>query len=329
MSASEAEELARLLSDSTRRVTPAAFPRPTDRATEPGLYAWFADAAGAAALSRGLATRIVPGLVYAGEAGAGSSAASLSSRIRRNHLGGNIYGSTFRFTLAAVLARELGLQPAGGKALATDGEERLSRWMRDHLTVAIAPLPERARLGMLEDQVLSRLDPPLNLEGMPRSPVRAALSAMRKSLLRTGSAELPTAPPVPRRIPPRPSPPARLTGVPPAGPAPDVAAHLDGLVGRTIPTMTGRPNRILAVEGARVLVGTGRSPEGAAVGIADIQVAANRLYAEGSIDISVESVGHRSAFIGAVLATLPGALVELRPRRILLDTFPGAEVAPT
>lgn len=38
--------------------------------------------------------------------------------------------------------------------------------------------------------------------------------------------------------------------------------HLESLVGKTISTMAGRPNRILRVSGDKVFVATGRSPEG-------------------------------------------------------------------
>ena len=53
---------------------------------------------------------------------------------------------------------------------------------------------------------------------------------------------------------------------------------------------------------------TARSPTGQPVPIAWVQHALDRLAADGEIEISVESVGYRSAFIGAVL----GALVALR-----------------
>lgn len=45
----------------------------------------------------------------------------------------------------------------------------------------------------------------------------------------------------------------------------------------------------------------------------------DRLRRDGQIEISVESVGHRSAFVSAVLATLPGARTETNPRRVILN----------
>jgi hypothetical protein len=83
--------------------------------------------------------------------------------------------------------------------------------------------------------------------------------------------------------------------------------YLETLVGRTIKTYRGRPNVILGVKGPDVLVGTSRSPSGQPVPIAWVQSAIDRLTTEGEVEVSVESLGHRSAFVGAVLATLPGA----------------------
>lgn len=56
-----------------------------------------------------------------------------------------------------------------------------------------------------------------------------------------------------------------------------------------------------------MIVGTERSPKGRPVSIADVQAAMELLEQDGEVMIDVETVGHRSAFIGAVLASLPGA----------------------
>jgi hypothetical protein len=57
--------------------------------------------------------------------------------------------------------------------------------------------------------------------------------------------------------------------------------------------------------------------------------AIERLRAAGEVDIDVRSVGYRSAFIGAVLVTLPGAFVDpMHTRVIRLGGFPvGTAVA--
>jgi hypothetical protein len=92
---------------------------------------------------------------------------------------------------------------------------------------------------------------------------------------------------------------------------PDARAYLERLVGQTIPTITGYPNTILAVRGDDVFVRTKdtKNPEmGEKVSIESVQVAINTLYANGRIGINTTEATHRSAFIGAVLSTLPGAV---------------------
>jgi hypothetical protein len=71
------------------------------------------------------------------------------------------------------------------------------------------------------------------------------------------------------------------------------------------------------VESDRVLVGTLRSPKGKPVPIADVQAAMDLLERDGEVVIDVETVGYRSAFIGAVLASLPGATTAASPLRVI------------
>jgi hypothetical protein len=104
-----------------------------------------------------------------------------------------------------------------------------------------------------------------------------------------------------------------------AASTPDARAYLRSLIGRTIPTLTGRPNTILDVGERDVVVGTERSSDGQPVPIEWVQDAMERFQRDGEVDISVDSVGHRSAFVGAVLASLPGTRAELDPRRVVLS----------
>lgn len=175
------EAVAARLLDEANRIAAAAFVGGAGAAAgEPGLYAWFVDVEGATQLSEGAAQSILAGLVYAGQAGAGTSSATLASRIGRNHIGGTITRSTFRMTLASLLAGRLGLRDDGGRQLAGDGEARLTAWIRQHLSLAIVAAPDRARLAALEDAVLERLDPPLNLQGMAPTNLRRTISARRR-----------------------------------------------------------------------------------------------------------------------------------------------------
>jgi hypothetical protein len=160
---------------------------------EPGLHAWWVDGCGAADLSIGLGAGIVPGRIYAGQAGAtrrpsgAPSDATLASRIRRQHLEGNVRGSTFRLTLASALSRTLALVAVGPRALAPGGEQRLSMWMRLHLGIAVFPYPDPDALRDLEAAVVGCLDPRLNLLGVAASSTRELVEAARRKLLHPGA----------------------------------------------------------------------------------------------------------------------------------------------
>jgi hypothetical protein len=149
-------------------------------ADRPGLYSWWVDEVGAAALSRGLGLPVVAGLIYTGLAGATRwpsgqrSKNTLWLRIATMHLAGNHEFSTFRRTLGAILAAESG---------STDiDEQALSEWMRAHLRVITVSLDDRDELGRLEKRVLAALDPPLNLQSMVPTPVRRRLRELRRGL---------------------------------------------------------------------------------------------------------------------------------------------------
>jgi hypothetical protein len=99
----------------------------------------------------------------------------------------------------------------------------------------------------------------------------------------------------------------------------DARKHLQTLVGKTIRTLTGRPNVVLRLEGDSVIVGTSRSPSGQPVPIKEVQNAMDGLAEKKELAIEVSTVGYRSAFIGAVLSTLPGVRVVPGTRRVRLS----------
>lgn len=167
------------LTDPGRGFWPADFVARHDPAWRtPGLYSWWVDAIGAAELSAGLGHPVSPGLIYAGQAGATravsarSSSNTLWGRIRGMHLGGRHEFSTFRRTLGAVLAAVNGDT--------TIDEQKLTDWMHAHLRVIPVPTDDGDTLDALETEVLSQLDPPLNLAKMPRTPLRARLTELRR-----------------------------------------------------------------------------------------------------------------------------------------------------
>jgi len=90
-------------------------------------------------------------------------------------------------------------------------------------------------------------------------------------------------------------------------------------VGTTIKTVTGRPNVVLGTDSENAFVGTERTPAGAPVPLAIVQGGLDALYEQGAVAIDVETLGHRSAFIGAILLTLPDTFLEpTTPPRIVL-----------
>ena len=100
---------------------------------------------------------------------------------------------------------------------------------------------------------------------------------------------------------------------------------LRSLIGERIRTVTGQPNMVLAIHGDMALVSTNRSPDGRLVPVDEVQKGLDRLKANGSVRVSVEELGHRSAFVGAVLATLPGTLFLENPATV---TSGGPDVLP-
>ena len=132
-------------------------------------------------------------------------------------------------------------------------------------------------------------------------------------LIRAGAAESNAAPrPTGRREDARPARPAASTRLPRA------EDLIHGLVGVRLQTLTGVPNRILRVDRGSAIVATNRSPKGKPVSISEVQAALDALSETGDLLVDVPTVGHRSAFIGAVLRTLPGVEATTRPRRIRL-----------
>lgn len=173
-----------------RKISADDWPGNLENLDMPGLYAWWVDEEGARNLSEGIGLPIAAGRIYIGQAGATRgkrSEATFSSRIEGNHLSGLIRSSTFRRTLAALLFQVLDLEVIGPRKMDKVSEKRLSDWIRAHLEIAVYAFSDRDALKHLEDQVMERLDPPLNLEGMQSSPVRARIKVLRKVISKTDS----------------------------------------------------------------------------------------------------------------------------------------------
>lgn len=95
------EALTIALSDEQRADPLASFPADPTIASHAGHYSWWADDAARSIIGARLGVPI-PRLIYAGQADATrwpsgtTSKATLGSRIRGNHIGGNASSSTFR-----------------------------------------------------------------------------------------------------------------------------------------------------------------------------------------------------------------------------------------
>jgi hypothetical protein len=179
-----------VLASAAQAVPAAEWPPPLSGLDGPGLHSWWVDKEGAAQLSRGLGLVVAPGRIYLGQAGATkwpagkSVATTLAQQIAEKHLGGRVRSSDLRYSLAAALLVELGLQVQSPMLVTPPSEVALSAWMKQHLAVAVHPVPDPDILESLERRLLLRLDGPLNVSHMPPSPVRARLTELRRVISR-------------------------------------------------------------------------------------------------------------------------------------------------
>lgn len=165
-----------VLADPGKALHPSLVAKEHAALDGPGLYAWFVDEPGAVDLGDGLGGRVEPGLVYVGQTGATRwpsgtrSAATLSSRIHRQHLNGDRGSSTLRRTFGAVL------DAARQRALT---RPELTAWMYERLRVVPCIAGDRDSLADLERQVVQALSPPLNLDHVVVDDLRRELKRLR------------------------------------------------------------------------------------------------------------------------------------------------------
>lgn len=110
----------------------------------------------------------------------GKAERSLASRDLGTHFStGRTGSSTLRRSLAALLVDDLDLRAVPRNSdkperfanfgLELAGDQRLTDWMVERLSLAIWPSPPTVRLGEIETAVLQRLRPPLNLSSVSTS----------------------------------------------------------------------------------------------------------------------------------------------------------------
>jgi hypothetical protein len=88
-------------------------------------------------------------------------------------------------TISSLLLTRFELQAVEGGKLDRQSNALVSDWIADHLRVAIALHEDRDSLAEVESQVVTRLDPPLNLGHCLPSDARARLSARRRLIPRS------------------------------------------------------------------------------------------------------------------------------------------------
>lgn len=106
----------------------------------------------------------------------------LSDRLIKNHFNGSARNSTVRKSIGCLLREELGLIPCkkdGNKFNFGDGEEILSKWLRSNASVAFVAVDEP---WLYEDAIISKLQPPLNIDGNPH-PFSKILKDLRAETL--------------------------------------------------------------------------------------------------------------------------------------------------
>jgi hypothetical protein len=183
MAGSDDDEVARLVRKLTG--TPATLSEMTPPA-RPGLYAWWVTIGHLSDASPAIPPVLVGAagwsLLYVGIAPSSSSSnRNLALRIGHDHRRGNIGGSTFRQSLAALLRGRLGLEPmAGSDRSRLVDETPLTSWMQTHCGLTFVATVEPWRY---EEAVIARLDPPLNIVHGAH-PFRAEVEAARVALRR-------------------------------------------------------------------------------------------------------------------------------------------------
>lgn len=107
-----------------------------------------------------------------------ASSATIRSRVTGNHMRGNTGGSTFRLSLASLLFGEAGWEPvmSDRPLLSKEDNRALSAWQHENLRLTWAVHPEP---WAIEHEVITRLGPPLNIQGSAHE-FRATVSAARR-----------------------------------------------------------------------------------------------------------------------------------------------------
>jgi hypothetical protein len=154
-----------------------------------GLYAWWSVQGSIPGVPRCSHPSENLDLFYVGIAPKDSSSqATLRSRVVDNHINGNTGSSTFRKTLASLLFEAMGWRPrfTDRPLLSVADNATLRDWQHQNLRLTWAEHPEP---WDIEDIVIARLQPPLNLAGNAAHPFHGVLSSARKRFKSAGESK--------------------------------------------------------------------------------------------------------------------------------------------
>jgi hypothetical protein len=154
--------VAALTSGPQRTVTEAKAPDGIP--ANPGFYAWWETPNAIPGMPAPPHPVAPLALLYVGIAPRDEySSARLRSRLCRQHIGGNVGSSTFRFGLASLLWRHEGWQPriapSGKYRLERVHNAELSAWQNAHLRLSWTVIEKPWRL---ESAVIRAMQPPMN-----------------------------------------------------------------------------------------------------------------------------------------------------------------------
>jgi hypothetical protein len=165
--------------------------KPSPVPPRPGVYGWWFSSLPARIEISGCVRRQGRTLLYVGISpdrppanGRAASKQNLRKRLRQ-HYTRTAAASTLRRTLGCLLAEELGLQlrRVGSSERRTnfgEGEQQLSTWMANNAYVSWVV---REQPWELEDELIGKLDLPLNLKGNERNRFHSTLTKARADCL--------------------------------------------------------------------------------------------------------------------------------------------------
>jgi hypothetical protein len=165
--------------------------RPSPVPQEPGAYGWWFRELPAEIDVQQCVARDGLTLLYAGISpkepprnGRGPSKEALRSRIQ-THYTGNAEGSTLRRSLGCLLSQQLGIElrryGSGTRMHFGFGEKELSRWMDRNAFVSWLAVPQP---WLFEEEILGKLDLPLNLDKNKHNAFHPGLTKARADAIR-------------------------------------------------------------------------------------------------------------------------------------------------